>query len=513
MSSRNLSAFRVIFAATSTTWIYRLINAVSGLITLPLLVTHLNKVEFGIWFLVIQVVNFLALSDLGVATAVSRFVARLRGANDVAGLRQLLSTVLVLMIGLALIIAALTVAAAPWVPGMLGIDQDYAEVTSQVFLIAGLSLAAQFPLRIGMGILTGHQLYGPHGVGKIIESVVTTVGIVALAWLNRIELVPLAMVSGFSSAGSQAVLLLTAWWMTRPWQVSLRNLSLPMARDLLSLGSSTLLITMSSLLYNQGIGIAIGRLVGVEAVGIYGVALTIINNLQPLMASLSNPFITLASEWQARDEMERMRRTSTLVMRITAALAASAAAGLFVYGEPALRLLFNRSTWTAQDYAAAHAALVIMGFGLAVGLPQLVSRLTLQGIGRHWLVSYGALASSVVAFGIGVLTMGAGWGIVGAALGWSMVWILQAAVIYPPMLSRYLQQSLWQMLAQVYLPGFAAGGCVLILALGCTALFDPLTLPGLLIGVGICTFLGGLILVAISGQSRTIWVHLRKRSI
>lgn len=513
MPPRKPSTLRVVLAAASTTWIYRTINAVSGLITLPLLVTHLTKTEFGIWFLVIQVVNFLALSDLGVATAVSRFVARLRGANDEAGLRQLLSTVFLLMGVVALLIAALAVVAAPAVPRLLGVEPAYVGVTQQVFLIASLSLAAQFPLRIGMGILTGHQLYGPHGVGKILEAIVTTAGVVALAWFDSIALIPLALVSAMSTVGSQAVLLLTAWRLTRPWRASLGSASWPVARDLLSLGSSTLLITASSLLYNQGIGIAIGRLVGVEAVGVYGVALTIINNLQPLIASLSNPFITLASEWQARDEMERLRRSSTTVMRVTAALAASVVAGLFVYGEPALRLLFQQSAWTAQDYQAAHGAMVIMALGLALGLPQLVSRLTLQGIGRHWLVSYGALAASAVAFGVGVLAMRAGWGITGAALGWSMVWVIQAVLIYPPMLSRYLQQSPWQLLAQVYLPGFAVGGAVWLLARLCAIMLDPTTLPGLLIGAGICATIGGLMLLWVSGQSRVMWLHLRNRGI
>jgi len=82
VSNSSPDTLRIILAAATTGWGFRAINTISGLITLPLIVIHLGKEEYGIWVLVGQTVSFLALSDLGVANAVSRFVARFRGRND-----------------------------------------------------------------------------------------------------------------------------------------------------------------------------------------------------------------------------------------------------------------------------------------------------------------------------------------------------------------------------------------------------------------------------------------------
>ena len=139
-----------------------------------------------------------------------------------------------------------------------------------------------------------------------------------------------------------------------------------MTKDILSLGSSTLSVSFTNLVYNKGIGIAIGRLLGLEAVGIYGVASSVINSTYPFISALATPFTTLSSEWQTRGQLAQLSQASKLVMRVIAALAASAAAGLFIYGEPALRLWLSRGTWTTADFSLAGTSILIMWLGLAV---------------------------------------------------------------------------------------------------------------------------------------------------
>ena len=76
---------------------------------------------------------------------------------------------------------------------------------------------------------------------------------------------------------------------------------------------------------------------------------------------------------------------------MTFATSACIAVGLVMFGEPALRLWLHRSDWTDSDFTQAGRAIAIMGVALAIGLPQIGSRSTLQGVGRHWLVGGGVL--------------------------------------------------------------------------------------------------------------------------
>jgi len=460
--SRSTSS--VILSAVTTTWIQHTIQAVSGLIVLPLLVSHLGKTEFGIWILVGQTISFFALSDLGVASATGRFIAHFRGADDRQTLQQLYSTVLALMIAAGMAVFILTLILSSWVPSILGIDAPYHNQAKLIFIIGGIALALQFPLRTGIGILTGHQLYGPHAIGKITGSIFNLAGILILLGFKSIELVPVAFMNAAAILSAQILLMVVAWKMTRPWSLKLSNISLPLAKDILSMGGSSLIITLSNLGYRSGLGIAVGRLLSVEAAGIYGVCLTVISHLQPLISSLSTPFITLASEWQARNHIQHLRRISNLVMRITVALSASMAAGLFIYGETVLQFLLSSGDWLISDFSIAGKSLSIMGLGLAIGLPQMISQSTLRGVGRYWQVSYAYIAISILSLVLGILAIMTGFGIYGAALGWCLFWVFQGVFFFPVMICRYLQQSIREMITYAYLPGMGVGLFVLILA-------------------------------------------------
>jgi len=148
----------------------------------------------------------------------------------------------------------------------------------QVSLVAfSLFLALHWPrsFHCRCGYTNRVPLYAWPGIGNIIESLLTLAGIVYLSITRNIHLVPVALTFAGSNLVSQSSLMAIAWWKTRPWSINLHKVSIKTAREVLSLGGSALSITASNMFYSQGMGIAIGRLLGLGAVGIYGVAINI----------------------------------------------------------------------------------------------------------------------------------------------------------------------------------------------------------------------------------------------
>ena len=495
------AAGRVLAQSATTAVAYRVLNVASGFITLPLLVASMSQRDFGIWIVMSQSVSLLALSDLGAGNAIGRFVARFRGLGDRESLSRVLSTVLAILLAAALVVTVVTWVLAPHVPAWVGVEPDQHPVAVQVFLIIGFGIAAQLPLRLALGVLIGHQLYGPHAVGKIAESLLSFAGIVALWSAGGLTLLSLALVTAAASVLAQCILLLVAWRMTGPWGMSVARVTRPMAADLFGMGGSVLIMTAASMLYTQGTGLVAGALLGVTSAAVYGVALTVVGNLHPLITSISIPLATLSSEWQARKDTEQLRRTSLLVMRLTFATGACVAAGLVMFGEPAVRLWLHRSDWSSSDFTEAGRALAIMGVCLAIGLPHIGSRSTLQGVGRHWLVGVTVLGASVVSVIAGAAAMRAGWGIAGAALGWGLVWAIQGTVLFPPLIARYLQEPLPRMIRYVYLPGAVLCGLVFAAGLGTTRFVEPATASGHLLAAVPAMAVAAVGLVAIAPRA------------
>jgi O-antigen/teichoic acid export membrane protein len=487
---------------------------IAGLVTLPLIVVHLGKFEYGIWVLVGQVISFLVMSDLGVANAVSRFVARFRGENDLEAINRLLSTVIALMLAMGTMVALLTVALTPWIPGLLGIKDAYAGTTRTVFVISGLSLAFQFPIRIGMGILAGYQLYGPHAVGKILEAVLQMVSVPVLAVLDMLDVVTLSITYAVIRFGAYAVSFVLAKWMTGPWSLGIRKISPKMAKDVIDLGGSVLVVTLSNLAYTQGMVIALCQMAGLGAVAVYGVILTLIGNMQSLITAVGGAMPTLASEWHARGELSSLRRIVNFTMRVTFAISLSAAAGLFIYGEPTLRVLFHQAAdWTNLDFQQARWAMIVMSLGLAVGLPQTVSRATLQATGKHWKVTYSVAGAGFASLVAGLLALSLGWGVLGAALSWTLAMVIEGILLFPPMICRHLDQSIREMLIDAYLPGAGVGLLVLISSIGISFILRPSDVANLLSGVGSVAVIGGIAIVLISGQGGKILRRLGLRGL
>lgn len=489
---------RVLISNLSSGTLATLLEFLFSILVLPILIAGLGKHQYGIWILIGQTMSFLILSDAGVSSALGRFLAQARGRDNPEQIAGLIATGLWLALLAGVGLAVLVLLVARPLPTWLELADPDMETARAIFLINGLTLAAVIPLRLSDGVLRGYQQYALINALRTGYTILRGLVVLGLAAAGLLSLHNLAY--GFSAASLLFYfsMVVAAMRFTGKVQYSIPTGFADQTRQILGLGSSSILMTASASIYREGIVLAAGPLLGAAAAGVYGVALTIIMRISGLLSQIGNPLITLASEAQARGEMKELRALSNGVLRVTFALGASAAAGLAVFGEPVLRLWLGRSDWTDADFSAAAAALTLMGASLAIGLPQLAARSLLQGVGKHWAVSGGFLVASLAGLGLAVWGMQHGWGILGAAAGWSLVLLAQGIIIYPPMMLRVLEQSLVDMLRRAYLPGAGVGLAVWGASAGMAAAFPPDSTINLLLGVGVGLGVGlaGLALIS-----------------
>ncbi|MEU5674363.1 lipopolysaccharide biosynthesis protein [Micromonospora sp. NPDC047753] len=137
----------------------RVIMAVSGLVSVPVIYQRLGPREFGIWVVLAGLLAMAALIDLGLGSALVREVARAESAAD----RDLVRRLLGLGLGWALLLGLLTLGALgagwPWLAGLLRLG-DLADEAWQatLWLVVGLVAGAvELPWR---AVLEGGQRYG-----------------------------------------------------------------------------------------------------------------------------------------------------------------------------------------------------------------------------------------------------------------------------------------------------------------------------------------------------------------
>ncbi|MGW0216361.1 lipopolysaccharide biosynthesis protein, partial [Micromonospora chokoriensis] len=137
----------------------RVIMAVSGLVSVPVIYQHLGPQEFGIWVVLAGLLAMAALIDLGLGSALVREVARAESAAD----RDLVRRLLGLGLGWAALLGLLTVGAIgvcwPWLAGLLRLGELADEAwQATLWLVVGLVAGAvELPWR---AVLEGTQRYG-----------------------------------------------------------------------------------------------------------------------------------------------------------------------------------------------------------------------------------------------------------------------------------------------------------------------------------------------------------------
>lgn len=510
MNHNTLSHSRVLISNVATGWMSRLLVLASGIITLPLLIAHLGKTNYGVWVLIGQAVQILALTDLGTTNSVGRFVAKYRGSGDNDLMRSLIVTVTGMFAVIGVVAGLATLFISPWICILLNIDASISNEAKTIFVISGLTVSILFPMRIGQGLLSGHQSYAMINIAQACGIVLNTAGILILTYTHHLNLLSIALVSSFTILASQLAMTIAALQRMSLNSIEIRQFSLSVAREVFSLGSSAFLLTSGSMIYRQGIVIAVGWLLGTAEAGIYGVALLLITHISSLLTQISGPLMTIASEAQMSSEDGRLLNTSNVVMKISFAMALGIASIIMFYGKPILHLLLKTANWTALDYNHAADSLIIMSIGLALGMPQMASRSILQGVGRHWNVAGRYLIAVLLSLTVACLLMYLGYGIIGAAFGWSLVWILQGVWLYPPLICRYLNILRSDMFIKSYVPGIGVAMVIIFFAWGITTFLTPNSFPNVAIGLLACLFMLGIGTLIISNQIGRVWSAMAK---
>jgi O-antigen/teichoic acid export membrane protein len=130
-----------------------------------------------------------------------------------------------------------------------------------------------------------------------------------------------------------------------------------------------------------------------------------------------------------------------------------------------------------------------MSGALAIGIPQIGSRSVLLGVGQHWTVTRATFIGSFCSILVAIITMKI-FGLLGAAMGWSTIWIVQGILLYPPIIKKRLNQKYLTMLKDGYLPGSYSGVVVGVYLWLISHWIDPNNISQLILSILFATALG-----------------------
>ena len=282
-------------------------NVVLGLIVSPIVVNSLGSSQYGIWVLIVSFTGQMGLLDLGVQSAVLRFVAQHISSKDYQRLNRLVSTAMSIFTGAGCVALAITAVLSIFFTNIFDIPAVSRPEAQAALWLSGIGVALGFPLMVFNGVLAGLQRYDVMSIVNVvslfIRSIATVLvlraghGILAVAWVQV----------SVSLAGRLAMAVM-AFRLCPELQVRFRKISLETAKEIFGYASLAFLIHVAVQLSFYSDSLVIGIFISTTAVTTFAIAGNIVEYLRQFLGAVTRILNPAAAEFDVQQNTEGLRR-------------------------------------------------------------------------------------------------------------------------------------------------------------------------------------------------------------
>jgi O-antigen/teichoic acid export membrane protein len=398
--------------------------AVAFLLT-PYLVVKLGAAAYGVWALMISVIGYMGLIDIGIRGSVGRYVNHYlalqdaRAVSEVVGTANVVLTMLAAMALLAsFVLASYFGQAFPKIPGEL-LD----EVRFSLPLLA-FGLWLSFASSILGNLLAAREA---SYIINHVSLVVLLLRSAAVAWALSTGhgLDALVLITVGSSLVSGGVTLLATRRAYGAAMPALFSFSLRRLQEMWRFGVAAFTARTASTMANDSAPIVGMWVLGPEAVAVYSVAMSLTQYGRRLIDQAGNAIFPSVIKAGAVRDVAALRALFFRYMDVSFAIGSLLFIGLMVFSHSFLGL------WMGTAYQSGAVVVAILAFGYLMHAVASTGPSTLAALDRVTLTMKIELVDAFVCIGLTSVLPMLGLGIAGMALGATLPRLITCCVVYP----------------------------------------------------------------------------------
>ena len=359
--SRNRSKagiVRNIFAS----YVSNIVGYIAGFVATPLLLQHLGREQFGLWMLLVSVIVYVGLVELGISSAVSKRVAECAALDDKVRLKQVLGTAVVMYSVSALIAWLIVGAVTLRLNSLFQIPAVSLPLARLTMLVLGVYQTLKFVLAAQSAVLLG---IGRMDIGANVSAIIT-LG----ATLLNVSLVLLHYGIFALACSLTLATLLTGIVTHRLMHQKLpgivlnpRNASRPMVRELLKFGSRNATISlMGTVAYGSDM-LILGRMLPVAVIANYAVAAKIVDLVNTLAMKPSGAMLPVFSDANARNDLERHFKIFTRSLSLCLIIALPFVTAICILGD------YLIAVWVGAGHESSYLICAVLALMMFLRLP------------------------------------------------------------------------------------------------------------------------------------------------
>ena len=421
-------------------WFGLLVLAASNLLLTPLMIHHLGAVDYGVWVLAGSVLDYYGLLDLGIRSAMFRYVALYRGGDQREEVDRTFSSALFLACATAALICFLSVGVALVVPHFMALKAVSANAFATLLLLLGISVAIMFPTRMLATYISAHQrwdLYNAAGIAAMITRAVAIVVVLKLGY-GILAIAIVTVVVSVLSVGQHVVFLRIA---DPPACLKVHLISGKRIRELFAFSMRSLLISVGDYLRFYSDSAVIAAVLNVGLVTPFNVATRLIECFKSVVIAGGGPVLGTMTELDGGNHKKELQELLLRSTRLLGLLSILGGGLLLVDGRALLRI------WVGQDLVSAYFIVAVLALGYTINLMPHPTLLIVIAKGAHGSLGWWSIGEGIANIGLSVV-WGRSHGLLGVAMGTVVPMLVIKLIIQPWYALRSCEITVWQFVSR-----------------------------------------------------------------
>ena len=418
-------------------------NALAFFLT-PFMLGVLGSSQFGVYRLVLSVASYFALADLGLSNAIVRYVSEYRAKSDKRSEGRFIALIISVDVLAGILVVIAGAGFYRLIPGLFQDSFTGQEIRllQQLFILLVVNGVFNLFVNLTTGVMKSYDRFGLLKTIDIARSLVRALSMVVLL-LSGFQVFAVVLVDTFLTL---LTLVVTSSYCLRKLRVepSFKSLTFPYARQIIKYSSVVFVDSLAFYLLNSADAIIIGIKISSAAVAVYSIGVQISSIFHALSIVISDVLMpevvvkvaTNETDRQLTDYMIKIGRIKLLVLALPTI-------GFALLGRSFVTL------WVGPQYIEAfYVALLVIIPSMLAGVGD-VGLYVMWAKNKHKTKSVVSLVIAGINIVISLILVDR-IGLLGAAVGTSVAWILGYNVFNSIYFHRVLKLDMKRFYAETF---------------------------------------------------------------
>ncbi len=419
-------------------WFGLLVLAASTALLTPVMVHHLGAVDYGVWVLAGSVLDYYGLLDLGMRSAMFRYVSLFRGESLREEVDRTFSSALLLVTGIAVLICTLSIGLACQAPRFIHVQGATPKLYGWLLFLLGTSIAVMFPTRMLATYISAHNrwdLYNAAGIANTVTRAIVMLVLLKLGYgILAIAIATLAV--AFLSLGQHIIFLFAA---DPRVQITFHLATSGRIRELFGFSMRSLLVSLGDYLRFYSDSAVIASVLAVGLVTPFNVATRLIECFRSVVIAAGGPVFGAMTELNGACRQIELRALLLRSTRLLALLSILGGVLLLADGRMLLHL------WLGEELVSAYPLVAVLAFGYMITLTQHSALLIVIAKGQHGPLGWWTIAEGIANVVLSII-WGRSHGLIGVAMGTIVPMLVVKVLIQLWYALRAAEMSAWEYL-------------------------------------------------------------------